>query len=354
MERGEHPLKEYNYVITDANIRKTPLAKRDNARLFVYDTRTDTVTFDYFYNLVNYLPKDSLLVLNNTGVIPARVTFRKDTGGKVNGLILMNEGFDEEGAIPAIVDENLFPGRKIIIDGTYSFYITRQVDQRFYLLPEFDKALLPEILMKYGSTPTPFYLGKIELDEISLRDRYQTIFAEDKKSVAAPTASLHFTDEVFTSLKTKGIVTTEITLDVGLGTFAEVEQKHIDEKKLHLEKFSISAATHQAISTAKNEGQAVIAVGTTVTRTLESQAKFLLQKGEGVVGATDMFIMKPYEFQIVDHLITNFHVPQSSLMALVDAFLAHKQAKKSLLELYEIAIKEGFMFYSFGDSMLIL
>lgn len=354
MMYGDHPLQHYAYTIGEKNIRKEPLEKRDSSRLFVYDTKTDTITFDYFYNLSNHLPKESLLVLNNTGVIPARVFFRKDTGGKVKGLILMNEGFDEEGAIPAIVDENLFPGRRIIIDGTYSFYITRQVDQRFYLRPEFDRNMLPEILMKYGTTPTPFYLGKMALNEGSLRERYQTIFAEEKRSVAAPTASLHFTPEVFASLKANSITTTEITLDVGLGTFAEVEQKHIDEKKLHLERFSISSDAHKVISAQKKYNLPIVAVGTTVTRTLESQADRLKKEEGGIVGATDMFIIKPYEFQIVDHLITNFHVPQSSLMALVDAFLFHKKAKRSLLELYEIAMKEGFMFYSFGDSMLIL
>lgn len=351
----KHPLEYYNYTIPEENIRKEPLVKRDDARLFVYDTKTDTITFDCFYNLAKYFPEHSLLVVNNTGVIPARVTFRKDTGGKVNGLILTNEGFDHEGAIPVIVDENLFPGRRIILDDNYSFYITRQVDQRFYLLPEFNKNLIFEILTNCGTTPTPFYLGKINMDEESLRTRYQTIFAEEKKSVAAPTASLHFTDEVFESLKNKNIDTTHITLDVGLGTFAEVEEKHVIEKKLHTEKFSISQDTVEKIQNTKRNLKSIIAVGTTVTRTLESNSELLLgNKKQGVVGETSIFIMPPHDFQIVDHFITNFHVPRSSLMALVDAFLEHKGSKKRILDLYKIAIDEGFQFYSFGDSMLIL
>jgi S-adenosylmethionine:tRNA ribosyltransferase-isomerase len=350
-----HPLKHYRYSLPEKNIRKEPLIDRDHSRLFVYDTSTDTITFDYFYNLAKYVPSCALMVLNNTAVIPARVTFRKDTGGKVGGLILMNEGFDDEGAIPVIVDEKIFPGRKLSLNNDKWFTITRQNEQRFYLKPEFDANQLPEILDSCGTTPTPFYLGKMTTQEDELRIRYQTVFARDKKSVAAPTASLHFTDNVFASLDSKGVKRVEVTLDVGLGTFAEVEEKHVQEKVLHYEKFYLSKETFAAIYNYKKESHPVVAVGTTVTRTLESTANTLLHGApHDMTGETNIFIMPPYDFKVVDYLITNFHVPQSSLMALVDAFLLHKEAKKNILDLYEIAKKEGFMFYSFGDSMLIL
>ncbi len=350
-----HPLRKYFYEITDKNIRKTPLVNRDESRLFVYDTKTDTVTFDIFRNIAKYLPEHSLMVLNNTGVIPARVLFRKDTGGKLNGLILVNEGFDEEGAVPCIVDEQIFPGRKVCLLGEYWFTITRQNEQRFYLKPEFDRELLLEILLKCGSTPTPFYLGKMELGEEELRDRYQTVFAKNKKSVAAPTASLHFTEEVFVSLRDKGVEQAEVTLDVGLGTFADVEDKNVEGKYLHYEKFFIGEDSTASLREAVRLSRPIIAVGTTTVRTLESSVEFLKHESEkSLASETNIFIMPPYEFKVVDHLITNFHVPQSSLMALVDAFLKHKKAKRDLVELYEIAIKEGFQFYSFGDSMLIL
>lgn len=350
-----HPLEHYNYIIKEENIRRVPLANRDESRLFIYDTQSDVVTFDNFYNLANYLPADSLIILNNTGVIPARVTFKKDTGGKVNGLVLMNEGYDSDGNIAIIVDEQIFPGRILSLLNDYWFTISYQNEQRFYLKPEFDSSLIPEILEKCGTTPIPFYLGKSELSEDELRWRYQTTFAKNKKSVAAPTASLHFTDKVFESLESKNIKKVEVTLDVGLGTFQEIEYKNIEGKFLHFEKFFISTDTISQINKYKDSSKKIIAVGTTTVRTLESQADNILNMRESeIINETNIFIMPPYDFKIVDHLITNFHVPRSSLMALVDAFLKNKKAKRSLVELYDIAQKEGFQFYSFGDSMLIL
>lgn len=349
-----HPLAQYHYEIPEQNIGKTPKEPRHNARLFVYDTKTDTITFDIFLNINTYLPENSLMVLNNTGVIPARVVFTKDTGGKIDGLVLINEGFDADGAIPVIVDKNMFPGRRIAL-GDYWFTITRQRDQRFYIKPDAHPERISEILEQLGTTPTPYYLGTLNLSESELRDRYQTTFAQNKKSVAAPTASLHITDEVLERLRNRGIITTEVTLDVGLGTFADIEQKNIDEKFLHSELLHISSMTHTAIYNAKQNHQPVVAVGTTVVRTLESQSGLLLaNNSEPIATSTDIFIMPGYDFKIVDHLITNFHVPESSLMALVDAFLIHKKAPRNLVELYRIAIDNGFMFYSFGDSMLII
>lgn len=350
----EHPLAQYQYSITEKNIGKTPKEPRHDARLFVYNTATNTISFDTFINISNYLPSKSLVVLNNTGVIPARVVFTKDTGGKIDGLVLVNEGFDEEGAIPVIVDKNMFPGRRIAL-GDYWFTITRQRDQRFYIKPDNEPERIFEILEQLGTTPTPYYLGKLELSETQLRDRYQTLFAQNKKSVAAPTASLHITLEVLNRLQNKGIVITEITLDVGLGTFADIEQKNVDEKFLHSELLYISSESRKRIYTAKQLGCPIVAVGTTVVRTLESQCdQLMIDNQSALATATNIFIMPGYNFSIVDHLVTNFHVPESSLMALVDAFLVHKKSKRELVELYQIAIDNGFMFYSFGDSMLII
>lgn len=350
----QHPLSHYHYVIPEKNIGKTPKEPRHDARLFVYNTKTDTITFDIFLNIDRYLPKDSLVVLNNTGVIPARVVFTKDTGGKINGLVLVNEGLDDEGAIPVIVDKNMFPGRRIAL-GDYWFTITRQRDQRFYIKPDANPERIPEILEKLGTTPTPYYLGELGLSEEKLRDRYQTTFAQNKKSVAAPTASLHITQEVLERLRNSGIITTAITLDVGLGTFADIEQKNVDEKFLHRERLTISPESRTCIYQAKNSHRPIVAVGTTVVRTLESQSQELFRNEQSPIATdTDMFIMPGYDFKIVDHLVTNFHVPESSLMALVDAFLVHKKAHRTIVELYQIAIDNDFKFYSFGDSMLII
>ena len=351
----EHPLRRYFYTLPKENIRATPLMNRDESRLFVYDTKRDTIVFDHFYNIAKYIPKGALLVTNNTGVIPARVVFTKDTGGAIEGLVLLNEGFDADGAVPVIVGKRIYPGRRLSIGPSHWFTITRQDEQKFYLKPEFAKEFLSELLLAHGTTPIPYYLGKSELSENDLRERYQTIFAKDKKSVAAPTASLHITERVLASLEKEGIKRAEVTLDVGLGTFQEVETRNVEEKFLHTEHFMIPEASRESIREAKNTAQPIIAVGTTTVRALESAHAQILDTAKGdLVGETNIFIMPPYEFRMVDHLITNFHVPESSLMALVDAFLEHKQAKRRILDLYNIAEREGFKFYSFGDSMLIL
>jgi S-adenosylmethionine:tRNA ribosyltransferase-isomerase len=346
-------LNQYLYEIPEENIRKQPLAKRDDARLFIYDTKANTITYDTFSNIAKYLPEHSLMVLNNTGVIPARVSMSKDTGGKFEALFLMNERHDTN-AIPVIVDRKLEVGRSVSLE-TFEFIIVDQQEERFFLKPCFDQVSIEELLMKYGTTPTPNYLGEQELKEDALRKRYQTIFAKDRRSVAAPTASLHFTEEVFASCEEKGIVKSEVTLNVGLGTFAEVREEQVKEKRLHHEELFIPHESYKKIQEAKQTGKQVIAVGTTAVRTLESQAEFLLKEvPHDIQTSTNLFIMPPYHFRIVDVLITNFHVSGSSLMALVDAYLTHKGASKNILELYEQAIRDGFSFYSFGDSMLIL
>jgi S-adenosylmethionine:tRNA ribosyltransferase-isomerase len=345
-------LKQYQYTIQEKSIRKEPLNERDTSRIFVYDTATDTITFDYFYNLAKYTPEHTLLVLNDTGVIPARVTFKKQTGGKVKGLILLNEGLTEEGEVGAIVDRKITPGQDLYID-SHHFKVTRQEESKFFLKPMFAETI-SEVLLHHGTTPTPPYLGKQSLDEESLRTRYQTIFSKEKKSVAAPTASLHFTERVFARLKEKDVTSAYITLDVGLGTFAEVKEEQVQSRTLHKEHVFISSETCKQIQEQKKNRRPVLAVGTTAVRTLESQKDHILQGVGSYQGDTSLFILPPYDFKIVDHMITNFHVPGSSLMALVDAFLLHKKAKRRILELYEVAQQEGFTFYSFGDSMVII
>lgn len=350
-----HPLSHYDYHLPDENLGKMPVEPRDHARLFVYDTAQDTIYFDHFYHLHNYLPDYALIIMNNTGVIPARVYFTKDTGGKVEGLVLINEGIQPDGTIPVIVNKKLEAGRKVYIE-SYEFLIERQDFQYFYLKPQFDTSELTDILEKFGTTPTPKYLGKIDLNESQLRSRYQTIFANRKKSVAAPTASLHFTEQSFQKLEEKHIDRAEVTLDVGMGTFAEVSQKQYDEKKLHTEPVWIMSGTAAKIREAKRNKNALIAVGTTAIRCIESQADKLLDDSylEDIYADTNLFIHPGFEFRIADILITNFHTPKSSLMSLVDAFLQQKKALKGIVSLYEIAVKEGFRFYSFGDSMLII
>ncbi|MDO8496989.1 MAG: tRNA preQ1(34) S-adenosylmethionine ribosyltransferase-isomerase QueA [bacterium] len=390
-------IADYDYNLPPELLPTEPASPRDSSKLFVYDSRKDTIVFDTFRNIVKYLPSDSLMVLNNTKVIPSRITLKKDTGGKVEALFLVNE-VKKEGEVTIMADREVkvgqklslavkdfvsdsvktFPPRQCSTGGEYrqisalpgsppvltpetfrnkfEFIVISQKEHFFDLSYSFSKDTLISLLEKYGRMPIPLYLKHTRLNEKELRDKYQTIFAQIQGSTAAPTASLHFTNDVFASLDSKKIERNYVTLHVGLGTFAPITEENFTAKKLHREWYEIPENTVESLKVSKSKGlrssiygQKVIAVGTTVARTLESYAKTGETKGE-----TDLFIYPPYEFKLVDALITNFHIPKSSLMMLVDAFLSHKKAKRNIKELYAIAIEEKFRFYSFGDAMLIL
>ncbi len=359
-------VERYGYVLPKELIRRVGVEPRDTARLFVYDTKTNTVTLDTFQNLAQYLPSDSLMVLNETRVLPARLWLRKETGparnntrsvlggGKIEVFVLMNQLVDEA-RIPVLVDRKVTIGQKLLFPNDEILEVIDQEENVFFVRV-LGEAKLHDLLATYGETPVPHYLEDTETKEGELRSRYQTIFAREdtttKASVAAPTASLHFTDRVFQSLENKGVQQARLTLDVGLGTFAPLTEAAFENKKLHREYVEVSEDTARDINKAKEVKRSVIAVGTTVTRTLEA----LTEQG-GVKtynGPVDIFIYPPYQFQTVDILLTNFHLPKTSLMLLVDAFLKHKGSERDILSLYQEAIREKFSFYSFGDSMLIL
>ncbi|MDD5083623.1 MAG: tRNA preQ1(34) S-adenosylmethionine ribosyltransferase-isomerase QueA [Candidatus Moranbacteria bacterium] len=362
-------LEKYNYDLPEGLIRKQGIEPRDSARLFVYDTKTDTVTHAVFSELPKFLPTDSVMVLNNTKVVPARLFLKKETGGKIEVFVLANEidlhACDAETEIPVLVDRKCMVGWKIYFPNKDYFEVARQEENKFFVKLHSEKNL-EELLKQYGETPIPHYLEDTKAqprvglqatlygneNEVILRKRYQTIFAEGGASVAAPTASLHFTEQVFLDLNAKGVEFSEVTLDVGMGTFAPLKDEHFLSGKLHSEKIAVSEEAAEIVNRAKNEHRQVIAVGTTAMRTLESCAKD--ERVQPLIKNTDIFIYPPYHFQIADILLTNFHVPKSSLMLLVDAFLADKQAKRNIMDLYAIAIEENYAFYSFGDSMLIL
>ncbi|MBP9751765.1 MAG: S-adenosylmethionine:tRNA ribosyltransferase-isomerase [Candidatus Moranbacteria bacterium] len=441
-------LNLYDYGLSPELIRKKGVEPRDSARLFVYDTKTDTVTHDFFYNLAKYLPERSLLVLNETRVVPARLWLRKETGGKIEVFVLANEmsfrhsdsalagetsspvchsecneesrkkkkvpgsfasAQDDNLEIPVLVDRKVSIGQKLFFPNGEYFEVVRQEENKFYVILRTGRDLeakplseyLFALLDRYGETPVPHYLeepdshlpariatrivaggrgnGKDKEKENELRRRYQTVFAKTGASVAAPTASLHFTDRVFESLDAKGIDIAKVTLDVGQGTFAPLREENFVTKRLHRERIDVCPDAAAQLSEAKRSGKSIIAVGTTALRTLESVviASDRMERGnpglEGVdcfacarndkrecnrifctySGSTDIFIYPPHEFRSADILVTNFHLPKTSLMLLVDAFLGHKGAKRRIMPLYEEAIMEKYAFYSFGDSMLI-
>jgi S-adenosylmethionine:tRNA ribosyltransferase-isomerase len=366
-------LDRYDYELPEGLIRKEGLEPRDSARLFVYDTKTDTIAHDVFSNLAKYLPEHSLLVMNDTRVVPARLHLKKATGGKIEVFVLMNEWDGESKEIPVMVDRKCGVGWRLFFPNGQYFEMVRQEENRFYALLKRSNSgstpvkSLSELLEEYGETPIPPYLQDEEWsrDEEKLRKRYQTIFAARGRSVAAPTAALHFTEAVFESLRKKSIVSVPVTLDVGLGTFAKLKDGNFEQKKLHHEYIDIPQITVDKVNallgsrTSKSDSAPkIIAVGTTALRAIESsttlgspasKSRLRLYRGE-----TDIFITPPHHFHIPDILITNFHIPKSSLMLLVDAFLQDKGAKRNLVQLYEVAIGEKYSFYSFGDSMLIV
>lgn len=371
-------LKKYKYELPEELIRKTPLLKRDNAKLFVYDSKTQSVYHDHFYNLYKYLPDNAALILNNTTVKPVRLYCETEYGGHVEVFILLNEwnGVDD---IPIMINKSWKENNNKILKvkspnhQSLNIEVYKQ-DNKYFLKnifkgnnkSNFINITLEQFLLMYGIMPIPHYLENksenknlkslIDKNEF-FKKRYNTVFAETGSSVAAPTASLHFTEEVFKHLKEKNINQYFITLDVGRGTFANLKQDNFNNKKLHTERYFINQTTQDILN---NPVIIKIATGTTTCRAIETYGQY-----KGAIGITDIFITPGFEFQNTDILITNFHLPETSLMLLVDAFLQNKYKKntkanakaasnKSILDLYKIAIKEQYSFYSFGDSMLIL
>lgn len=355
---------EYNYVLPPELVAHEPATVRHNARLFVYDTRTDEIRHDVFLNLAEHVPHSSVLVLNDTKVVPARLRgFARNPQTKkmraVELLCLINEPCDELGNTHALSHNKLSSGTVVYRDRDGQMTLVRiygKSGEKYRIGPVHAGQTMHALLEVVGETPLPPYV-ETPLTETETRTRYQTVFAQKGTSVAAPTASLHFTDEVFGALAAKNIDTYCATLNVGMGTFAQVRPEQLETGTLHHEWYDIPHDTCAALRSAKNSARPVVAVGTTVVRTLESAALNILDYTDHVThisGSTELFIRPRYQFKLVDHLITNFHVPRSSLMSLVDAFLVHKGSKRRILELYREAIREKYRFYSFGDSMLIL
>lgn len=344
-------IDQYAYDLPDELIAHEPALPRDAARLLVYKTATDEVTFDTFANIAKYIPEHSLLVLNDTKVVPARLELKKKTGGSVRILFLFNE-WDGGEMIKGL------PDRKISIGDILSNLVevveaVSQINEEFTFKLHISAEEFRALCELQGKTPLPPYIHS-GMDEQEVRKRYQTVFAATQsRSVAAPTASLHFTDRVFDSLKARHIDQTEVTLHVGRGTFSPVTQDVLKKGILHGEPVHISEYSARSIAQAKREGRTVVVAGTTAMRAVESAAKNLFQETR-FDSVTSLFISPPYDFQIADALITNFHLPGTSLLMMVDALLRSKGAKRSWKDIYEIAIKEKFRFYSFGDAMLII
>lgn len=336
---------DYDYVLPPEFIAQSPIEPRDAARLLVIDRKTERIEHAIFRELGRYLRKRDLLVLNETRVIPARLYARKiPSGGRVELLLLRREdAFTWEALVGG---KGLVVGKHLQIENGPSAEITAELNGARRLV-RFAEALEP-FLEAAGHVPLPPYIHK----ELSDPDRYQTVYASQPGSAAAPTAGLHFTPRLIQELEFQGIGIVKVTLHVGLDTFAPVTEDDPRQHPIHMEWCQLSLDAAQAIQRARQAGGRIVAVGTTSVRTLESAAK-AAPPGRTVVpfdGPTDLFILPGHQFMAVDAMITNFHLPRSTLIMLVSAFAG----RQKILSAYEAAKRNGYRFYSFGDAMLIL
>ena len=338
-------ITEFDYELPENLIAQVPIEKRDESRLMVLDRKNKTIEHKIFKDIIDYLEPGDCLVRNNTKVIPARIYGKKETGAKVEFLLLNNiEGDIWETIVRP--GNKLHAGTKVIFgDGILTAEIietmpggTRKVNFSY-------NGIFNEILDKIGLMPLPPYIH----EDLKDNDRYQTVYAKYEGSAAAPTAGLHFTPELLKKIEEKGVKIANVTLHVGIGTFRPVKEENVEDHEMHVEHFYIKQEDVEKINETKKNGKRVIAVGTTSCRVLETIAS----EDNGMVketeGDTNIFIYPGYKFKCIDGLITNFHLPKSTLLMLVSALAG----KDYILKAYNEAVKEKYKFFSFGDAMFI-
>lgn len=335
----------YDYALPRERIAQAPATPRDSAKLLVYKRKTGETVWSTIRNLPRLLPKRCVLVLNETKVIPARLHLTKETGGKISILFV---GMNRK-ELHVLANRKIAVGDVLTLTPRRTFTVIGKQAGVWSLRPSFPIHAFRMILDRHGVMPLPPYINRTPLSESQLRRRYQTVFARTAGSIAAPTASLHLTKALLKKLERAGITIARVTLHVHLGTFAPLTEEQWRSGKLHQESYSIDSRTVRLLEQAKRTGRPIIAVGTTVARTLESAAD---ARGRLVhpQGVTRLFIREGYRFRSIDGLMTNFHVPKSSLLMLVGALMG----REKLLNLYRQAIERDLRFFSFGDAMLIL
>lgn len=339
-------LSDFNYDLPEELIAQDPLEKRSDSRLMVVGREDGSIEHRHFYDILDYVNQGDCLVINDTKVIPARLMgVKEDTGASIEVLLLKRK---EEKIWETLVK----PGKKAKVGARISFGDGLLVGEVIDIVEEGNRlirfeyeGIWEELLDKLGQMPLPPYITHALKD----RNRYQTVYAKHDGSAAAPTAGLHFTEELLQQLKEKGVEIAHVTLHVGLGTFRPVKVDNILEHHMHSEFYMVEQEEADKINAAKARGNRVISVGTTSTRTLESVAdeNGIVKAGSGW---TDIFIYPGYKFKVIDCLITNFHLPESTLLMLVSAF----STRENMLNAYEVAVKERYRFFSFGDAMFIL
>lgn len=330
---------DYEYHLPEDLIAQTPVEPRDSSRLLVLDRKTGQVTHRVFREIGDYLNPGDLLVLNQTRVIPARLYAYKTTGGRVEVLLLKREDLLTWECL--VGGNGLSAGKLLTVENGPAAEILSVLEGSRRLI-RFSEPIEP-FFPAAGHVPLPPYIHTT----LSNPERYQTVYARESGSAAAPTAGLHFTPGLLEELQANGVRVAYVTLHVGLDTFAPVNEENPEEHKIHTEWCELGQVTANMINQTRETGRRIVAVGTTCVRTLESWKNGMII--HPFTGPTDLFILPGYQFQYVDVMVTNFHLPKSTLLMLVSAFAG----REMILEAYETAIKEGYRFYSFGDAMLI-
>lgn len=368
-------LSEFDYELPEELIAQLPADKRENSRMLVLNRDGHSVSHKHFYDIVDLIEPDSLLVLNNTKVLPARLYGTKDTGAKIEIFLLSRHSEQRDPShslrMTTECEESLTNGKKndfwqvlikpskrvkpdtiIKISEELSVKVLKRLeDDGEWLVELLYEGNLLDVLHRNGNIPLPPYIErKMQTEDLKKLDfeRYQTVYAKDEGSVAAPTAGLHFTQEILQKLKDKGVEIAYVTLNVGLGTFRPVKCENVLEHKMHSESFEITGEAAEVINRAKSEGRKIIAVGTTTVRTLETAYRQFGKICE-CHSSSELFIYPPYEFKVIDNLITNFHLPKSTLLMLVSALAG----KDFIFEAYKEAVNNKYRFFSYGDCMYI-
>ncbi len=336
---------DFDYYLPEDLIAQTPLEPRDSSKLLVYDRKSDKVYHEHFFDIKKYLKKGDVLVRNNTKVLPARMFGYTKNGGKVEVLLLKRFNLTDWEVLVK-PGKKAKPGSTLVLSEELSLEVLETVEETGSRKVRFNfSGVFEDIISRIGEMPLPPYIT----EKLKNQERYQTVYAKTDGSAAAPTAGLHFTDKLLEEIKEMGVEIVDVLLHVGLGTFRPVKTDDILSHHMHSEYYEISSESAEKINNAKKEGRRVIAVGTTSVRTLESAADDNGYVRE-IKDNTEIFIYPPYKFKCVDALITNFHLPKSTLVMLVSAL----STREKTLELYNLAVSERYRFFSFGDSMLVL
>lgn len=336
--------QDFGFDLPEKLIAQTPLEKRDTSRLLSLDKNTGEIEHKTFRDILSYLKKDDCLVLNDSRVIPARlIGSKKDTGGAIEFVLLRDTG-DNIWECLAKPGKKAKPGVRFVFGDILEAEVVDVIDGGNRLVKFYYEGVFLEVLEKLGTMPLPHYIK----ETLSDNERYQTVYSKENGSAAAPTAGLHFTNELLEEIKSMGVNIAFVTLHVGLGTFRPVKADNILDHSMHSEFFMLDEENAKIINDTKENGGRVISVGTTSTRTLETIAN---ENGrvEKKSGFTNIFIYPSYKFKLVDCLITNFHLPESTLIMLISAFAG----KENIMNAYKIAIENEYRFFSFGDSMII-